>query len=71
MTLLQPGDEIWTFTCSWCGRAVREEDITETLDGSGLCPSCIVHYSADQDEPDGTVVTFISNIDKEDITYDH
>jgi hypothetical protein len=65
MSKLIRGDESWTFLCSWCGRAVREEDITETLDGSGLCPNCIVHYNADQDEEDGTVMGFISNIDRE------
>lgn len=64
MSRLVQGDANWTFHCSWCGRAVREEDITETLDGSGLCFSCIVHYNPDQDEPD-FIVGYISNIDRE------
>jgi len=66
MSLLHQGDEIWTYTCSWCGRAVRETDLTETLDGSELCPSCIVHYNADQDAEDGPFVQFISNINEEE-----
>lgn len=65
MSRLTQGDEIWAFTCSWCGRGVRISDITETLDGSGLCTHCIVHYNADQDEEDGPVAGFISNIDRE------
>lgn len=64
--LLQPGDEVWTFTCNWCGRGVKESDITTTLDGSDLCPSCIQHYDPDKDAQDGSVVVFISNIDRED-----
>lgn len=63
--LLHSGDEVWTFSCSWCGRAVREDQITTTLDGSELCPSCIDHYDADQDAEDGPVTLFISNIDRD------
>lgn len=65
--LLHPGDEIWAFTCDWCGRGVKEDDITTTLDGSELCPSCIPNYNADQDAEDGPVTVFISNIDREDL----
>lgn len=65
--LLQPGDELLTFACDWCGRGVSENDITTTLDGSELCPSCINHYDADQDATDGTVTVFLSNIDRDDL----
>ena len=66
MSRLLPGDEIWTFTCDWCGRGVREEDITETLDGAELCTSCILYYEADQDAEDGPQQVFISNINEEE-----
>lgn len=46
MTLLQPGDEALATTCDWCHRGTREEDLTETLDGSQVCPECISHYNS-------------------------
>jgi len=57
--------EIWVIVCYWCGRGVREDDLTETLDGSKLCSSCIVHYMRNEDAEDGPYVQFISNIDRE------
>lgn len=66
MAKLRPGDEVWTFRCDWCGRGVREVDITETLDGSELCLTCIAQYTDDQDADDGPQPGFISNIDDEE-----
>lgn len=66
MSVLIPGDELGTYTCDWCGRAVREDDLTATLDGSEVCPDCISHYTADQDADDGPQTVFISNINEEE-----
>jgi len=49
MTLLQPGDELFATTCDWCHRGTRERDLTETLDGSFVCPRCIEHYDSNFD----------------------
>ncbi|MFL6416801.1 MAG: hypothetical protein ACJ74Y_14150 [Bryobacteraceae bacterium] len=49
MTLLQPGDELCLTTCDWCHKGTREEDLTETLDGSQVCPDCIAHYDSNFD----------------------
>jgi hypothetical protein len=49
MTRLQPGDELETVTCDWCRKGTREEDLTETLDGSQVCPDCIQHYDSNFD----------------------
>lgn len=64
MAKLVQGDEIWAYRCSWCGRGVKIEDITETLDGSGICPACAQHYNPGMDEPDFQP-GYISNIDRE------
>jgi hypothetical protein len=49
MALLQPGDELKLTTCDWCHRGTREENLTETLDGSQVCPDCIQHYDSNFD----------------------
>lgn len=61
---LTRGDEQNTILCDWCSRGVSVHDITETLDGSQLCPTCVLHYDPGLDEPDYTI-GFISNIDRE------
>jgi hypothetical protein len=66
MAKLQLGDELNAVTCDWCGRSIPETDITETLDGSEVCPDCISHYHGDEDAPEGNFVMYLSNIDRED-----
>lgn len=49
MTRLEPGDEIWLSTCDWCRRGTSSKDLTETLDGSQVCPGCLSHYDSNFD----------------------